>query len=84
MGASINKIASNFRRTVAIDGTVICVVHFQVIKSGRVIDLEIVQSSGFDAVDRDCLAAIERSKPFPPLPKEFRDEIIGITLPIRY
>ena len=46
--------------------------------------MKIKQSSGIDAVDRDCIAAIERSAPFPPLPREFRDEIIGITVPIKY
>lgn len=81
---AFNKISGNFRRTVAIDGNVVCVIYFQVIKSGRVIDIQIKQSSGIDPVDRDCLNAIERSAPFPPLPKEFRDEIIGITLPIKY
>lgn len=81
---AFNKIAGNFRRTVSLDGNVVCVIYFQVIKSGRVIDIQIKQSSGIDPVDRDCLSAIERSAPFPPLPKEFRDEIIGITIPIKY
>lgn len=81
---AFNKIASNFRRTVSIDAPVICIVSFRVLKSGRVLDLEIKKSSGYEAVDRDCLAAIERSAPFPPLPKDFREEIIGITLPIKY
>ena len=81
---AFNKINFNFKKTVPLDGSVICVVYFQVIKSGRVIDVKIKQSSGIDAVDRDCIAAIERSAPFPPLPSEFRDEIIGITVPIKY
>lgn len=81
---AFNKINYNFKKTVPLDGSVICVVYFQVIRSGRVIDVTIKQSSGIDAVDRDCIAAIERSAPFPPLPREFRDEIIGITVPIKY
>ncbi len=81
---AFNKISRNFRRTISLDGNVICVVYFEVIRSGRVVKLEIKQSSGIPGVDRDCLAAIERSKPFPPLPPEFRDEIIGITIPINY
>lgn len=81
---AFNKINSNFRKTIALDGSVVCVIYFQVIRSGRVVELKIEQSSGIDAVDQDCLMAIERSAPFPPLPSEFRDEIIGITIPIKY
>ena len=81
---AFNKISRNFKRTVSIDGNVICVVSFEVLLSGRVENIKIVQSSGIPGIDRDCLAAIERSKPFPPLPDEFRDEIISITIPIKY
>jgi len=81
---TFNKINYNFKKTVPLDGSVICVVYFQVIRSGRVVEVTIKQSSGIDAVDRNCIAAIERSAPFPPLPREFRDEIIGITVPIKY
>ncbi len=81
---AFNKISRNFRRTISLDGNVICVVSFEVIRSGRVLEVKIDQSSGIPGVDRDCLAAIERSKPFPPLPDEFRDEIIRITIPIKY
>lgn len=78
---AFNKIASNFRNTVVIDGRVVCVVYFQVIRSGRLTELRVEQSSGIPAFDRVCLAAIERSAPFPPLPREFREEIIGIAVP---
>ncbi|MEW6411574.1 MAG: TonB family protein [Candidatus Zixiibacteriota bacterium] len=78
---AFNKIAANFRNTVVIDGTVICIVYFQVIRSGRLVKVEVEQSSGIPAFDNVCVAAIERSAPFPPLPKEFRDEIIGISVP---
>ncbi len=78
---AFNKIAGNFRNTVVIDGSVICVVYFQVIRSGRLVKVEVEQSSGIPAFDNVCVAAIERSAPFPPLPKEFLDEIIGISVP---
>ncbi len=80
---AFNKISSNFRNTVLYDGTLVCVIYFQVIRSGRVIELRVEQSSGVPEFDAACLAAVERSAPFPPLPREFRDEIIGITLPIK-
>ncbi len=80
---TFNKIASNYRNTFLYDGTLVCVVYFQVIKSGRIIELRIEKSSGFSEFDETCLRAIERSKPFPPLPNDFRDEILGITLPFK-
>jgi periplasmic protein TonB len=75
---SYNKLCQNFRIPVVIDGAVSCDVYFQVIKSGRVIEQKVVTPSGIPQFDQACLAAIERSAPFPPLPREFVDEIIGI------
>jgi protein TonB len=80
---AFNKIAGNWRNPVAYDGTLVAVIYFQVIRSGRVVDLRVVQSSGIPAFDQACLQAVERSAPFPPLPREFRDEIIGITVPFK-
>jgi periplasmic protein TonB len=77
------KIRSNLRPPLY-DGTLVCVIYFQVIRSGSVVEMRIESSSGVDDYDACCLAAIERSKPFPPLPREFVDEIIGITAPFKY
>lgn len=79
-----NKYLQNFRKTVSLDGTVTCDIFFEVIRSGRIIKYEIRKTSGIDAVDRDCLAVFERIKSFPPLPMEFREEYIGVTVTIRY
>ena len=68
----------------AIDATIVCVIYFQVIKSGRVIEKRVEETSGIPAFDQACLQAVERSTPFPPLPRDFTDEIIGITLPFQY
>lgn len=81
---AFNKMANNWRNTVVYDGSLVCVVYFQVIRSGRVIEVRVESSSGIPAFDKTCLLAVERSAPFPPLPREFRDEIIGITLPFKY
>jgi len=61
-----------------IDGTVTCDVYFQVIKSGRVIEKKVVTPSGVPQFDQACLASIDRAQPFPPLPRDFLDEIIGL------
>ena len=75
-----NKINQNYRFAVTIDGKVYCDVYFVVIKSGRVIETKLVNSSGIPAFDQACLTAVERSSPLPPLPREWLDEIIGITI----
>ncbi|MCK4632829.1 MAG: TonB C-terminal domain-containing protein [candidate division Zixibacteria bacterium] len=78
---AFNKLSQSFRNPIAFDGTLVCTIYFQVIKSGRVVDVRVEESSGILAFDDACLAAVERSAPFPPLPREFTDEIIGITVP---
>lgn len=80
---AFNKIAGNWRNPVAYDGTLVCAVYFQVIRSGKIIKLRVETPSGIPAFDNACRLAIERSAPFPPLPQEFRDEIIGITVPFK-
>jgi protein TonB len=78
---AFKEIAGNFRFSYSYDGSLICVVYFQVIQSGRVLNLEVKQSSGVPEYDRACLLAVEKSAPLPPLPRDFTQEIIGITLP---
>lgn len=81
---AFNKIRTNWRNPVSADAPIVCLIYFQVIKSGRVIESRIEESSGIPAFDKACLAAIEKSAPFPPLPRDFADEIIGMTLPFQY
>jgi len=80
---AFRKIEGNFYNPVVYDGILVCVVYFQVIRSGRIVESRVEASSGVPAFDNACLQAIERSAPFPPLPREFRDEIIGITVPFK-
>jgi len=75
-----NKINQNYRFAITIDGKVYCDIYFVVIKSGRVVETKVVNSSGIPAFDQACLAAVERSSPFPPLPRDWLDEILGITI----
>ena len=81
---AFNKILRNWRNPVATDGSIICVIYFQVIKSGRIVESRVEQSSGIDQFDDACLRSVNNSSPFPPLPRQFTDEIIGITLPFKY
>ncbi len=78
---TFNKIATNFRVRRNYPPGVTCVVYFEVIRSGRMIISEIKESSGYEGFDQACLAAVQESAPFPPLPRAFVDEVIGISVP---
>jgi periplasmic protein TonB len=81
---AFRKIQVNWSNPVNIDGAVVCVVYFQVIRSGRVIEAKVDYSSGIPLFDQSCVSAVQKSSPFPPLPSDFADEVIGITLPFKY
>jgi len=77
---AFSKINRFFYFSISIDGKVYCDVNFEVINSGKVIGSEIVKSSGIPSFDQACLTAIERSSPLPPLPRQWRDEYLVITV----
>lgn len=81
---AFNKILRNWRNPVSSDVPIVCAVYFRVIKSGRIVDLKVVESSGIPSFDDACLRAVEKAGPFPPLPRQFADEVIGLTLPFKY
>lgn len=78
------KIQTNWQNPVDADGEIICVVYFQVLASGRVIETRVDKPSGIPAFDDACVYAVKRSSPFPPFPREFTEEILGITIPFKY
>jgi TonB family protein len=55
-----------------------CVVYFRLRKDGRIEDLGVEQSSGNSYFDRSATRAIRSAAPFPPLPRAFSDEVLGI------
>ena len=81
---AFSKIHSNFRSPISSDATITAVIYFEVIQSGRVVLVRVEESSGIKRFDEACVLAINRSAPFPPLPRSFGEEIIGITLPMAY
>lgn len=81
---AFNKIKTNWRNPVDAEGSLVCVVSFQVLRSGRVMETTVELSSGSDLFDEACVNTIERCNPFPPLPREFAGEIVGFTVPFKY
>lgn len=81
---SFSKIERNWSNPVYANRPLTCIIYFQVIRSGRIIKIEIEQSSGIDAFDGACERAVKLAQPLPPLPNEFTDEILGIHLEFPY
>lgn len=81
---AFTKIERNWSNPVYANRPLSCIIYFQVIRSGKILRVEIEQSSGIDAFDRACERAVNLAQPLPPLPNEFTDEIIGIHLEFPY
>jgi len=81
---AFSKIEQNWRNPVFANQPLSCIVYFQVIRSGRILKIEIEKSSGIDAFDRACVKAIENCGKLPPLPDKFVDELLGIHLEFPY
>ncbi|MFH1700978.1 MAG: TonB family protein [Candidatus Zixiibacteriota bacterium] len=78
------KVERNWSNPVRANKQISAQIYFQIIRSGTILDAKLVQSSGVEAYDRACLRAIQATTMLPPLPANFQDDIIGITLEFRY
>ena len=81
---AFNKIERNWRNPVYAQQSLSCIIYFQVIRSGKIMEAKIEKSSGIDTFDRACERAVKMSEPLPQLPREFVEEIIGIHLEFPY
>ncbi len=81
---AFSKIERNWSNPIYASQPVKCTIYFQVISSGRILKVEIEESSGIPAYDRACVRAVRNSEPLPPLPPDFADEILGIHLVFPY
>ncbi len=79
-----NKIERNWVNPVNANQKLSCEIHFLILRTGTIIDPTVTKTSGIDAYDRACMRALQTSTPLPPLPSEFQDDIIGITLEFPY
>jgi len=51
---------------------------------GKIKDIEVVQSSGYNLLDEAAKSAIKKAGPFPPFPKELKLKELRIEIPIAY
>lgn len=79
----INRVSSNWFTSLVdpgITGSFQATVYFRIHKNGQVSDLKIEETSGIRSLDMSALRAIQTSSPFPPLPRAYEDDYLGIYL----
>lgn len=79
----IDRVSGNWFTSLVdpgIKGSFQTTVYFRIMKDGRITSLEIEESSGLRSLDLSALRAVQSSSPFPPLPKEYEEEYLGIHL----
>ena len=63
-------------------GDIKMVLHFTIHADGKVTDLEILESSGYNSFDRAGMRAVQTAT-LPPLPKSYRRGVLGVRLIVR-
>lgn len=59
------------------------VVFFRIGRDGKMTDLTVEQSSGYNSFDLAALRAVQNAAPFPPLPRAYKHEDLGVHLIVR-
>lgn len=77
------KIAANWDVPEAMDG-VIARVRFRIERNGKVVDAEILESSGNPLFDNSALRALLKASPLPPLPAKYPQDWLGVRLQFVY
>lgn len=78
-----DKISTNWFTSLidpGASGVFQCIIFFKILRDGRIIDLQIEISSGSRSFDLSALRAVQNASPFPPLPREFEGEYLGVHL----
>jgi protein TonB len=79
----INKVSGNWFTSLVdpgITGSFQVTVHFRIHRNGQVSDLKVEETSGIRSLDMSAFRAIQSSAPFPPLPRAYEDDYLGIYL----
>lgn len=59
------------------------VISFRIQRDGRLTELEVAESSGYNSFDLAALRAVQNAAPFPPLPRGYRLDSLGVKLIVR-
>ena len=55
---------------------------FKILRDGRVAEIRVLESSGFDMLDEAAVRAVERAAPFPEEARQIRGDYIEVILPL--
>jgi TonB family protein len=78
-----DRVSSNWFSSLVdpgVSGSFQTIVYFRIEKNGQVTDVKVEQSSGLTPLDLSAVRAVKASAPFPPLPREYEDDYLGIHL----
>jgi len=60
------------------------VVYFRVHRNGEITHIAVEQSSGVFLFDQSCQRAVIQAAPFPPLPRDYLNEYVGVHFSFKY
>jgi TonB family protein len=78
-----DRVSSNWFTSLVdpgVSGYLHVTVRFKIFKTGQISDLKVEESSGIRSLDQSAIRAIYNSAPFPPLPKEYSEEYLMISI----
>lgn len=84
IGRMRQKIAATWRPPGGSQEERACRVYFRVHRNGSVSNVSVEESSGVSLFDQSCQRAVYESAPLPPLPREFKDEYLGVHFSFLY
>ncbi len=76
------KLAGYRYHATAPGGQILTVVRITIARDGRLLAIDIAQSSGFPAIDAGVLAGVRAGSPYAPLPPDIRGASATFTLPL--
>jgi protein TonB len=60
-----------------------CTISFRIQRDGSITELTVARSSGYNSFDLAALRAVQNASPFPPLPRAYRNDSLGVNLIVR-
>jgi TonB family protein len=78
----LSAIDANWVRPSLGDG-VRAIIAFRIGRDGSLSALEVAESSGYNSFDLAALRAVQNAAPFPPLPRAYRHDSLGVRLIVR-
>lgn len=84
VAAFLNRVKTYPEKARAAGQQGVVVVRFTISRAGQVGSINVLRSSGSEALDEAGLALVRRAAPFPPLPDDFSGPLLTLTLPLSF